>query len=144
MDDEGEAKDIRLLIDSAESTILGAKLSSEPRLTALIALAFCDLLINDMNEEQRQASLVARQYWEEGIDDVHREWVERLARITDFDQRNNASGRNVVVNRLVWTALNTHPEFDGYACEFLVILGARAGLKAGQMQEALSKYIRAS
>lgn len=137
-------EEIRLLIENAESAIVSTGISNEPRRTALIALSFCDMLIDGLNEEQRQAVQVAHRYWDEGGGDAYQEWVKRFAQITDFDQRNKINCHDTTVNRLVWTALNTNTEFDGYACEFLVNLGAKAGLNLGQMQEVLSKYIRAS
>jgi hypothetical protein len=136
-----ESFDVRMLVENADAAIANVGLSSEPKRTALVGLAFCDLLVNAMNESQQRAVQAAHQFWEKGDPDGHQKWVKRFAQITDFDQRNKINGNDAAINRLVWTALNTNTEFNGYACEYLINLGAEAGLAAAQMKNILSRYI---
>lgn len=133
--------DIQVLTEQADAAILRAGLSGEPKRTALIALAFCDMLSDRQSEAQRQATQVARQFWAGASLDAHHERVDEYAKIIDMDQLNYVNRRDAAMNRLVWTALNTNGEFDGYACEFLINLGADAGLSASEMLGALSKHI---
>lgn len=133
--------EILTLRDNVDLTLMSVDLSREPKRVALIALDFCELLTKWLSDDQSQAVEVARKFWSETGDDKHQEWVGKFAHVLDLDQRSHAHDRDVAMNRLVWTALNTNMEFDGYACEFLIVLGFEVGLNAEQMHGVLVKYI---
>lgn len=135
------SSDIQLLTERADAAILRVGSSSEPKHMALIALDFCGLLADTQNESQRHAVQVARQFWAGKNTDAHLECVNEYAEIIDSDQLNHVDRRDAAMNRLVWTALNTNGELDGYACEFLINLGVDAGLNANQMSLILSEHI---
>jgi hypothetical protein len=129
------------LMDRIDSLLARADLGKDVRRGALVALTFCDLLIDLLDNNQRRAVEVAREFLARGHSDDHRHYVSIFANVIDADMRQGVDRRKSAINRLVWSALNTNTEFTGYATEYLVGWGEDAGLTVQAMSEVFSKYV---
>lgn len=132
--------DMESLIDRLDIVLGEAGLEKESRPTALIALAFCDLLKESLDENQVEAVDAAHQFWFYGDSNARERWLVVLSGKLDSDQE-QASRSLAAINRLVWTALNANTGLSSYTGEFLVGLGEDAGLDFKKMTEVFSEHI---
>ena len=139
--EDHSSKSIETLIDRLDEVLEKADLKDNFRDTALIGLAFCDLLAASLDDHQKEAVEAARNFWDGRNPDVHREFVYAFAGIIDSDMRTGTARRQAALNRIIWIALNTNTALTGYACEFLIGLGSDAGLNIQQMTDIFSEHV---
>jgi hypothetical protein len=134
--------DIEKPFDRLDEVLHDGCLEHDTRRTGLVALAFCDLLAGQLDSEQSSAVEAARRFWNGAPTDEYHRALSGFAKRVDADQKQaQANRRGAAINRLVWTALNANTGFSGLAGEFLVALGADAGLSAQEMAGALSRHV---
>lgn len=133
--------DVDMLRDRLDLALLDVDHINDFSRTALVALAFCDLLAEALDQHQRDAVDVARQFWAGADSGAHQKRVVEFAKIIHDDQISSADRQKSAINRLVWTALNTNTKFSAYAAEFLLGLGEAAGLDARQMEQAFAEFV---
>lgn len=133
--------DVDTLKDRLDLALLDIDYLNDFSRTALVALAFCDLLAESLDQRQKGAVEVARQFWAGADSGAHQQHVVEFAKIIHDDQISNTDRHKSAINRLVWTALNTNTKFSAYAAEFLLGLGDAAGLDARQMEQAFAEFV---
>ena len=120
--------------------------AGDVRATAVIALELGNFLKGALDDLQKAALDAAKAHWYEGgrNEEARLEFVERIGMRRDNDIRSGTNRtQSGYANQVVWTALNTNTPLSGFAGEFLVEIGERAGLSIGQIESSFRKVLPA-
>ena len=131
---------VSTLVDRLDEILTEQNVTEDFRSSALIALAFCDLLTSSLDENQKKAVEAAHMFWLGEDRGEHRKFVNEYAeRISP--RQIKLTPQEVAIDRLIWCALNNNTQFSSYTGEFLLGIGEQAGLQTQQMGDILSKLV---
>ncbi|WNH52267.1 hypothetical protein [Stenotrophomonas oahuensis] len=125
-------EELRRQLDAA---LEDGALDQDVRAAALTALEFCELLSDQLDEDQRNACHAAQQFWMEGSTDARIHWL------SIYSKRLDAAGKLSDLDRLIWCSLNSNTGMSDHMAEFLVLLGRDVGLEPAEMKSVFSKHI---
>ena len=131
----------RELIDDLDLTLRDRRFSEDVKNTAVVAIRFAEVLRNVLDDTQREALEIAKRFWLDGVEDGFNDCVLKFAKIVDTDQKSEHASNTVAKNRIIWSSLNRMTRFDGYAAEFLVLTGEKAGLTVQQMRDVMASVL---
>ncbi|MEZ5546025.1 MAG: hypothetical protein R3F10_12690 [Lysobacteraceae bacterium] len=124
-----------------DDVLVTASFDNDAWRKAQIAIAFCELISNALDSSQLDAVAHAKHFWATGDETRHAEMLEEFARKMDADARTKASAHDAAMNRLVFSALSKNTGLTSYAGDFLIGLGADAGVSADQMAQVFSELV---
>jgi hypothetical protein len=131
----------RELIDDLDLAFTNRRISEDARNTAIVAIGFAELLRSAFDDFQKEALDVAKRFWFDGDEDGYNDHLVKFSRIVDADQKVATSSNMEAKNRIIWASLNRNTKFNGYAAEFLVLMGEKAGLTVQQMRDVIAACI---
>lgn len=134
--------DINNLVDRIDSVLADDHFEDDTRRTAVISVELCEAIFDELNVDQQGAVVAARRYLKHGVEVDRAKYVSLFAELLDSGAKKVDDAKMWARNRLVWAALNNNTGLSSYACEFLIGIGADAGLSIDQISSVFQRNIQ--
>jgi hypothetical protein len=131
------------LLDCIDLSLHSDTYAKDVRRAAEIGIELCELVRSELDPMQTAALEVAKRYWEgNGSEQERVKSVQAIAERLDRSQKSiEVSGRENILNRLVFCALNANTGLSVLAGEYLAELAEALRLPAKDVSNAFSRRV---